>query len=73
LRVRPLAARYSICRSSIKGDEYEVQLGRIVGGDVLFSCSLNRFGGTRTDGKRTVNWLCSTLGLVRATADEGRA
>jgi len=44
--------------------EYEVhELDLIVGGDVAFGRSLNRFGGTQTNGKRIVNWLCSTLGL----------
>jgi ketosteroid isomerase-like protein len=44
--------------------EYEVhELDLVVGRDVAFSRSVNRFGGTRSDGKRIVNWLCSTIGL----------
>ena len=44
--------------------EYEVhQLDLVVGGDVAVSRSLNRFGGTGTNGTGTGDWLCSTLGL----------
>jgi ketosteroid isomerase-like protein len=45
--------------------EYEVtDLQIAVGGDVAFSRSLNRFGGTR-EGVRTANWLRSTCGFRR--------
>jgi uncharacterized protein (TIGR02246 family) len=44
--------------------EYDVHhLELMVGGDLAISRSLNRFGGTGTDGTRNVSWLCSTLGL----------
>jgi len=44
--------------------EYEVHhLDLLVGGDVTFTRSLNRFGGVRTDGTRSTSWLCTTLGL----------
>jgi ketosteroid isomerase-like protein len=41
------------------------QLAIQVDGDVAFARSLNRFGGTTTDGTPVVNWLRSTLGLRR--------
>ncbi|HEV7730794.1 MAG TPA: nuclear transport factor 2 family protein [Candidatus Binatia bacterium] len=34
-----------------------------VGGDVAFTRSLNRFGGTTADGTHDASWLCSTLCL----------
>ena len=44
--------------------EYNVHhLEIAVSGDVAFSRSLNRFGGTTKDGERVVHWLCSTLGF----------
>src|SRR5688572_27009726 len=46
--------------------EYEVRdLDIAIGGDVAFAHSLNRFGGTGRDGRRTVSWLRSTLGFRR--------
>lgn len=46
--------------------DYDYQQLHIeVGGDVAFARSLNRFGGTRTDGTQVVNWLRSTLTLRR--------
>lgn len=41
------------------------QLAIQVDGDVAFARSLNRFGGTTTEGTPVVNWLRSTLGLRR--------
>jgi ketosteroid isomerase-like protein len=50
--------------------EYEVRdLDIVVGGDVAFAHSLNRFGGIGRDGRRIVSWLRSTLGFRRI---EGR-
>src|SRR5262245_52485194 len=37
-----------------------------VDGDVAFSHSLNRLGGTRTSGRQTDIWMRSTLGFRRA-------
>jgi uncharacterized protein (TIGR02246 family) len=46
--------------------EYDVhELDIAVDGDVAFARCLNRFGGTKTDGKRVINWLRSTFGLRR--------
>ncbi|MGZ5151418.1 MAG: YybH family protein [Burkholderiales bacterium] len=44
--------------------DYEVhELEISVDGDVAFARCLNRFGGTKTGGRRVVNWLRSTFGL----------
>jgi uncharacterized protein (TIGR02246 family) len=44
--------------------EYEFrELDIAIGGDVAFARSLNRFGGTKTDGTHIANWLRSTLGF----------
>jgi ketosteroid isomerase-like protein len=39
------------------------ELDIAVDGDVAFARCLNRFGGTKMDGKRVLNWLRSTFGL----------
>jgi uncharacterized protein (TIGR02246 family) len=41
------------------------ELDITVGGDVAFARSLNRFGGTKTDGKHIVNWLRSTIAFCK--------
>ncbi len=52
--------------------EYEVrELEIAADGDVAFSRSLNRFAGTRADGRRVVNWLRSTLGFRRVGGQWG--
>jgi ketosteroid isomerase-like protein len=42
-------------------DVYDLEL--MVGSDVAFTRSLNRFGGTTSEGQRVTRWLCSTLGF----------
>ena len=47
----------------IEYDHHYLEL--MVGDDVAFSRSLNRFGGSKSDGTLTVSWLCETLGFRR--------
>ena len=47
----------------IEYDRHYLEL--MVGDDVAFSRSLNRFGGSKSDGTLTVSWLCETLGFRR--------
>jgi ketosteroid isomerase-like protein len=42
-------------------DVHDLEL--MVSSDVAFARSLNRFGGTTSEGQRTTRWLCSTLGF----------
>jgi ketosteroid isomerase-like protein len=56
--------------NALSGVEGQIEYDRhylelMVGDDVAFSRSLNRFGGTRGDGSHAVSWLCETLGFRR--------
>jgi ketosteroid isomerase-like protein len=42
-------------------DVHDLEL--MLGADVAFARSLNRFGGTTTEGQRITRWLCATLGF----------
>jgi ketosteroid isomerase-like protein len=42
-------------------DVHDLEL--MLGAGVAFSRSLNRFGGTTTEGQRITRWLCATLGF----------
>jgi len=44
-------------------DQHYLEL--MVGDEVAFCRSINRFGGDKSDGDKAISWICSTMGFRR--------
>jgi ketosteroid isomerase-like protein len=60
---RVWANTVSAFEGPVEFDQHYLEL--MVGDDVAFCRSLNRFGGNKSDGSSATSWVCSTMGFKR--------